>query len=81
MRSTLRMSKMLYWANNLLADPSIAQEVKQGVASLLDLALMETETYAGYNHNFNWKTATEEERKAREFDRHYHRHSKLPKET
>ena len=50
MRKTTKMKALLETANAMLTNPKLSQEVKKGVALLLETALHESDSYSGYNN-------------------------------
>jgi len=71
-RRTIKVKELVDHVNSKLVNPGIDKYGKFTLSMLLESFLHETGNYAGYNHVFNWTEASDEEKKSRDYDRHYY---------
>lgn len=52
MSKTIKVGDVKQYANNLLKNPKLSQEFKQGVASMIEHVLHTTDNYGGFSYNY-----------------------------
>lgn len=70
MAKTVKVTEIIELVNRRL-NMDFPQPYKAALACMLCDVLHSTGNYMGFTYNFDWSAATEEERKAQEFNRTY----------
>jgi len=76
-KKTLKVKELIDKINSYLGSDNISQCEKSGFCTLLETILHDTGNYRGFSYNFNWTTASDQEKLDKEYNRCYYTSYKL----